>query len=273
MYGILSSREAGARFARGWFILPIQNVACVSVVLVTVGLIFGLILGSFIVTLVVRWPALNSALVGRSRCDHCGEKLTARELLPLFSYFLQRRRARCCGRSINPLHPVAEALAAAVGLIAFGLFGRYGYASALFGWVLLALALFDVRHFVLPDWLNGSLLLAGLAVPLFEPSSSDRLIGALTGYILLEMVAFLYSKIKHREGLGGGDAKLLGAVGAWVGWQPLPIIILMAGVFGLATAGMLKMAGAEIRPTTRLPLGAFIAAAAWLTWIQLQLIG
>lgn len=238
-----------------------------------VGAMLGAILGSFLATLVIRWPEIHSVLTGRSRCDHCHAELRARQLIALISYFLQRGRARCCGQPIDPLHPAAEALSFTIGMMSFGFLGWEGYASALLGWMLLGLALFDKRYFLLPDWLNGALLFTGLVLPMPDgaPPITDRLIGTIIGYASLTLIALLYRKFRHREGLGGGDAKLLAAVGAWVGWQSLPMILVTAATLGLVVAAILKVAGFQVNAGTRLPLGTVIAAAAWPIWLQLQI--
>jgi len=241
--------------------------------LVGVGSSLGAVWGSFLATLVIRWPDVQSIVAERSRCDQCGTMLSARELLPLASYFLQRARARCCGASIDLLHPTAEALAGAVGLVSFSSFGWEGYSSAIFGWLLLALAIFDIRHFILPDWLNGLLLLVGLTLPMPEAALPivDRLIGVVVGYASLTSIALLYRKLRDRDGLGGGDAKLLAGIGAWVGWQSLPTIVVAAGMLGFMAVAILKLSGSQIRTGTRLPLGTFLAAATWPVWMQLQI--
>lgn len=239
-----------------------------------VGALLGAIFGSFLATLVIRWPESRAVIGGRSRCDHCGAPVSAGQMIPLLSYTLQNGRGRCCGKSIDPLHPTAEALAFMVGAVSFGLFGWNGFFTAMLGWLLLALALFDLRHFILPDWLNGSLLLAGLALPMSDgvPPILDRLIGVIAGYVSLALIAWLYRKARNRDGLGGGDSKLLAAVGAWVGWQSLPMIIVEAGLLGLGVAAVSNLTGFKVKADTRLPLGALIAAATWPTWMYLQTV-
>lgn len=88
---------------------------------IVIGALSGVILGSFLATLVIRWPTIHSAVTGRSRCDHCGISFSVGKLMPLISYILQRGRARCCGRLINPLHPGAQAFSTIIGGMSFGL--------------------------------------------------------------------------------------------------------------------------------------------------------
>ena len=115
--------------------------------------------------------------------------------------------------------------------------GWLGLAGALFGWVLLTLALLDAGHFWLPDKLTLPLLLLGLAI-VNEPPLLHRLIGAAAGYAVLALIALAYRAARGREGLGGGDPKLLAAIGAWLGWQALPFVLLAASLAGLAWAGI-----------------------------------
>ncbi len=97
----------------------------------------------------------------------------------------------------------------------------------------MALALFDLRHFVLPDWLNGLLVVSGLAAAIWValPPIGDRLIGLVMGYAILVLIGWGYHRLRRREGLGGGDPKLLGAIGAWIGWQALPVVMLAAAAW------------------------------------------
>ena len=129
--------------------------------------------------------------------------------------------------------------------------------------VLLTLALLDLRHFWLPDGLTlpfGTLgLLAALSGP---PVVLDRLVGLLAGWASLASIAWAYRRVRGRDGLGAGDAKLLGAIGAWTGWQLLPFVLLGASLLGLAVAAIMLVAGRRISVTTRLPFGTLLAAAA-----------
>jgi len=204
--------------------------------------------------------------MGRSRCDYCGRTLDAMELVPLASFAVLRGRCRTCGGAIDVRHVLLEAAAAAIGMASMlALPGVPGIAAALFGWILLALALLDLDHFWLPDRLTGLLALAGAGVAAagLAPSLAARLAGGMAGYGSLALIAALYRHMRGREGMGMGDAKLLGAIGLWMGWQALPVMLLAASGGGLLWAGAMRLAGRPLGATGALPFGALLAAAAW----------
>ena len=235
---------------------------------VIAGVGLGLIAGSFIATLVVRWPE-NRRVGGRSACDACGEQLRWFELIPLSSYILAGGRCRRCGTSIGPVHPIAEALCALVGALAFCLCpGIDGAFAALAGWLLVALALIDLRAFWLPDALTGSLVVVSAASALagIDPLPEMRLIGGAAGFLVLWGIARTYRLVRGREGLGGGDPKLFGAIGLWLGWEALPFVLLLGSLIGLMAVATMMARGTTVRATTRLPFGSMLAAAAFLAW-------
>jgi len=146
--------------------------------------------------------------------------------------------------------------------------GWLAWASAALGWTLLALAEIDRRHLVLPDALVLPLIPAGLAV--IWASVPERLpdaaIGAVLGYASLAALAWIYERLRGREGLGLGDAKLFAAAGAWTTWTGLPSVLLLAGIVGLAFALLTRARGGSLRGEDALPLGTFMAPAIWLVW-------
>jgi leader peptidase (prepilin peptidase)/N-methyltransferase len=230
----------------------------------------GLVFGSFIATVALRWPSGRSALVGRSHCDGCSKRLAARELVPLLSFVLQRGRCRGCGAAIHLGHPLAELLGMAIGIVAGVLApGAAGVAGAVFGWLLLTLAALDLAAFWLPNLLTGALAAAGLATGLMAipPAMDARLIGGIGGYAALAAVAAGYRLVRGRQGLGGGDPKLFGAIGCWLGWQALPLVLLAAALIGMAAVLGLYMGGRKVAATDRLPFGVMLAAAAFTVWI------
>ncbi|HWV11962.1 MAG TPA: A24 family peptidase [Sphingobium sp.] len=234
-----------------------------------VGGIAGAIAGSFLATLILRWPKDRSVMRGRSACDGCGRVLSAIDLVPLLSALAQRGRCRTCGATIDPLHGRVEAGCAIIGALALGLApGLVGAGWALFGWLLLVLAVLDWRHFWLPDALTLPLAFLGLTVGLWitDPLLTDRLIGAGAGYFSLLAVATGYRLMRGREGLGLGDAKLLGALGAWFGWQALPFILLAASSLGLIAVLASLARGSAVDRQTRVPLGTCLAVAALPGW-------
>jgi leader peptidase (prepilin peptidase)/N-methyltransferase len=231
--------------------------------------LLGLILGSFIATLVVRWPRGESALQGRSKCDGCGRTLGPLDLVPVASFVLLRGRCRACGAAIGRAHLAIELLAAAIGALAgWAAPGLDGVGGALFGWLLLALAALDLAEHWLPDALTATLAAIGLASGLLiDPSMAERLIGGVGGFAALWLIGWGYARLRGREGLGGGDPKLFGAIGLWLGWRLLPFVLLGASLLGLAAVLLLRLAGREIGMQDRVPLGAMLAAAAWLAWL------
>ena len=232
----------------------------------------GLIAGSFLATLVIRWPQGRSIARGRSACDGCGRPLTAIELIPLLGAAVARGRCRTCGTAIDPRHWRIEVGCAAVGALAgWAAPGWAGVAGSLFGWLLLALAALDVDELWLPDAMVLPLALAGLATGAagLEPVLVDRLIGGAAGFGVLWAIGAGYSRWRGREGLGGGDPKLLGAIGLWLGWRMLPWVLVVASVAGLLGVGVAALRGRPIRADTPLPFGALMAAAAYPLWLAM----
>lgn len=234
------------------------------------GLLGGAIVGSFLATILIRWPQGRSVVTGRSRCDSCGTKLGVRDLVPLFSYAALHGKCRRCGRAIDRRHLAAELAAAGIGLIALIAHPLpLALLTLALGLWLLLLAMLDVEHHWLPDRLTLPLIPLGLAAAWagFGPPLLDRAVGAAIGWAALALMALAYRRLRGREGLGGGDPKLLAAIGAWVGALQLPFILVGAGLLGLAAALLMHLRGRAVSATTRLPLGALLAVAAWPVWL------
>lgn len=234
------------------------------------GFVLGAVIGSFLAAILVRWPEGRSVARGRSQCDQCGRRLGAWDLIPILSYVLARGRCRHCGGAIDRRLLAIEAGAALIGLTAIAAHPLPTAAfTALFGWWLFLLAALDVEHHWLPDRLTLTLLPAGLAVAAIGvgPTLEARLIGAALGYAALVLIGWGYSKLRGREGLGGGDPKMFGAIGAWLGWPLLPHVLLGAGLIGLAVVLLMRLRGKAVAATDRLPLGTLIALAAWPLWL------
>lgn len=234
------------------------------------GLLLGAIAGSFIATVLTRWPKGGNALSGRSRCDACAAPLGARDLVPILSFAAARGRCRRCGARIDSRHLALEIAAAMVGLVALAAHPLpLAFATALLGWWLLLIAALDLEHQWLPDPLTLPLLPLGLAAAWagLGPPLAERLAGAAIGWGALMLIAFAYRRLRGREGLGGGDPKLLGAIGAWIGAWHLPAILLGAGLVGLAAALAMRLRGEEVALDSRLPLGTLMALAAWPVWL------
>ena len=237
--------------------------------------VLGAIVGSFVATLVLRWTEGRSVMRGRSACDSCGRTLGARELVPLASALVLRMKCRTCGGAIHPWHPSIEALAALIGLAAgLAASGPIALAGAAFGWLLLALGAIDLRALWLPDRLTALVAIGGLATGIwgFGPPFGERIVGGIAGFSALWAIARAYRAWRGREGMGGGDPKLLGAIGLWLGWRMLPAVLLLACLVGL---GAVLFAAARRRPIARdtpLPLGTLLAIAAYPAWLAMIIL-
>lgn len=234
------------------------------------GLVGGAIAGSFIATVAIRWPQGRSATRGRSACDACGRSLGPVDLIPLIGYLIRRGRCRTCDAPIDIRHPLIEIAAAVIGATALiAAPGIEGAAGALFGWLLLLLAVLDIEHYWLPDRLTLTLALLGLAGGTLglSPSLVDRAIGAAAGFVSLFLIALAYRAVRKREGMGGGDPKLLGAIGAWLGWAALPFVLLLASLIGLGAVAFGMARGRGVSATHRVPFGALMAVAAYPIWL------
>lgn len=227
--------------------------------------------GSLMAALIRRLPRETPDLWGRSECETCAHRLSPIELVPIVSFLAQRGRCRACGARIAPQHLAVElaALAIALSALAAGARGQPLWDSCALGWLLLTLAWLDYDHYWLPDTLTLPLLVAGLvdAWATAPWDLADRALGAAVGYVALRGLAALYRRLRGREGIGQGDAKLLAAAGAWVGWPALPDLVLIAALLGVAAAGVVRLRGAKLHGASVLPFGTMLAAATWAVWL------
>jgi leader peptidase (prepilin peptidase)/N-methyltransferase len=184
-------------------------------------------------------PAYN-LIVPRSQCPSCGHKIGALENIPVVSYFVLRGHCRACRAPISARYPIVELLASGLAVAAIVRFGvtPAALAACVFLWMLLALTLIDFDTQLLPDNLTLPLLWAGLLANVLGAAPianlRDAVIGAIAGYLTLWLVYWLFKLIRGKEGMGYGDFKLLAALGAWLGWQMLPLIVLLSSVVGAA---------------------------------------
>lgn len=240
-----------------------------------IGAGLGAIIGSFLATLILRWPQGRSVVGGRSACDHCGRVLGPADLVPVFSFVFRRGRCGHCGGAIDSLHFGVEVGCALIGGLALLLApGIEGAGWAVLGWALLTLAVLDWRHFWLPDAITLPLVFLGLTLGMWTADGAliDRVIGAAAGYGALLAIALGYRAARGREGLGLGDAKLLGAIGAWFGWQALPFVLLIASVVALLVVAIGAVRGARVTQVTQVPLGTFLCIAAVPGWIAMLML-
>ncbi len=231
--------------------------------------------GSVVGVLVRRLPVGRPVAIARSACEHCGRVLGPAELAPVISYLWLRGRCAGCGARIAPEHLYIELAATALAGWAAqsGASGLDLWATSLFGWALLALAWIDARHFRLPDALTLPLLLVGLMATAWLDAASlmDHAVASALGYTLFRLVAATYRLVRGRAGLGEGDAKLIAAIGAWVGLQGMSSTLLIAAVAGLLF-GAARLAARRGSLSTVIAFGPFLAAGAWITALYLSVL-
>jgi leader peptidase (prepilin peptidase) / N-methyltransferase len=208
----------------------------------------------------------------RSACPACGARVAAYHNVPIVSFLWLKGRCARCGARISSRYPTIEAGAALASLIVAYHFGpTWQTAMALpFTWALIALTVIDVEHQLLPDSITLPLLWAGLlisALPFEDaPPFADlqsSVIGAAAGYLSLWSVYQLFKLVTGKEGMGYGDFKLLGALGAWLGWQSLALVIVLAAGVGAVASALLLIASRKSRETP-VPFGPYLAGAGWL---------
>jgi leader peptidase (prepilin peptidase)/N-methyltransferase len=225
-------------------------------------------IGSFLGVLIQRLPEQRALMISRSACLSCKRPLGIRDLVPIASYLVLRGKCRGCGEQIAPFHLGVEILALLVPACAALVESDVGrlWADCMLGWTLLTLAWIDLRHLLLPDAITLPLLVAGLLVSWwFEPDQIiDHALGAAAGYLFFRAVAGGYRVLRGRDGLGAGDAKLLAAAGAWVGWAALPAVVLAAALLGIAMAALVFLRGGGLHGGMRLPFGPALALALWI---------
>ena len=202
-----------------------------------------------------------------STCPGCGHAIAAQHNVPVIGFLWLKGRCASCGAKISARYPTVEAFAALLGLAtAFMLGPTWQTVAALgFAWTLLALTLIDLDHKLLPDSLTLPLLWAGLLVnvPGLFTTLSSSVLGAAAGYLALWSVYKLFKLVTGKEGMGYGDFKLLAAIGAWLGWQLLPVVILLSAVVG-SVVGLALIAFGGRSSQTAIPFGPYLAAAGFI---------
>lgn len=232
--------------------------------MIAAGAMLGLVIGSFLAVVTGRWPQ-GLGIGGRSRCDACGVRLGVGELVPVVSFLWLRGRCRRCGAAIDRRHLAIEVAGGVIGAIMLARWPLVpGLAAALAGWWLLALIVLDAEHQWLPDRLTLPLIPAGLALGQWLGFATiwDRGFAALLGFAVLAALRLGYRLRTGREGMGGGDPKLLAGIGALLGVLPMPFILTGAALLGLALALVDRLRGWAVTATTALPFGALLAGMA-----------
>ena len=203
----------------------------------------------------------------RSACTACGHTLSAWENIPLLSYLLLGGKCSSCKQRISLQYPLVELFTAVLSLIVAMHFGvtLAMLAALLFTWSLIALALIDYHKQLLPDSITYPLLWLGIALAFRGDFTTleSSVVGAMAGYLSLWLVYHLFRLVTGKEGMGHGDFKLLAALGAWCGWQLLPVIILLSSLVG-SVAGILMLLTGLTRRAQPIPFGPYLAAAGWI---------
>ena len=208
------------------------------------------------------WPA--------SRCPKCLTPIKPWHNIPLLGYLLLRGRCNHCGEKISLQYPLVELISGVLVVVAFAILGFTigGIYAAIFTFVLITLAAIDANEKLLPDQLTLPLLWLGLLINIdgtFVPLS-EAVIGAISGYLFLWTIYWLFKLATGKEGMGYGDFKLLAALGAWLGWQMLPLIVLLSSALG-AIVGLCMILFGNRERNSQIPFGPFLASAGWIAMI------
>jgi len=252
--------------------------------------IFGLLIGSFLNVVIYRMPQIMqresdnyvasesglplphtarfSLAVPRSACPHCGHQITALENIPVISYLFLRGKCIACKAPISIRYPVVELLTATLSAFLIWHFGSgvLGLSTLLFAYLLIAMTFIDADTQLLPDDLTFPLLWCGLLLNLHGAlvPLQEAVIGAAAGYLCLWSIYWLFKLATGKEGMGYGDFKLLAALGAWLGWKMLPVIVLLSSLVG-AVVGIALIILAKRGRDIPMPFGPYLAAAGLLT--------
>ncbi len=232
--------------------------------------------GSFLGVLIRRLPEGRPVVWGRSACEACGATLGPAELVPVVSFVVQRGRCRRCGTKIAPAHLAAELAATAVALaVVLAADPEWVWWGCLLGWGLLAAAWIDAETFWLPDAIVLPLVPLGLLATwlLDRDAVVDHAAAAILAWAALRGLAWGYARLRGRDGLGEGDAKLLAVGGAWLGLEALPWVLMVAALAGLAVAGVMRLRGRAMDAATAVPFGPPLAAAIWTFFLFRQFYG
>jgi len=238
-----------------------------ATLLALIGGLFGLLIGSFLNVCIVRLPAEQSVVTPRSRCPKCGKPVEWRDNIPVLSWALLGGKCRGCKEPIGILYPLVEL---AVGLLWAGMAYHYGLSlealrGALFGTLLLGIALTDAREYIIPNEFTwGGVIIAlvlsaagGLHAVLFA------LLGAAVGFAILWLVGVAGKWIFKEEAMGGGDIKMMAMVGAFLGWQGVLLTIFLGALAGTAIFLPLALVGRK----KLVPFGVFLAVGAAVTYL------
>ena len=262
---------------------------------ITLSLVLGLIVGSFLNVVIYRLPVMLekewqsqcrelleieseqvkdekkfNLSTPASRCPHCGHAIRIYENIPVLSYLFLRGKCSSCKTPISMRYPIIELISGILTAVIAWHFG-YGWAAlaAMFlTWSLIALTMIDYDHQLLPDNITLPFLWLGLSLSLFNifTDTYASIIGAIAGYLALWLVFHGFKLVTGKEGMGYGDFKLLAMLGAWMGWQMLPAIILMSSVVGVVV-GVSLILFKNHNKDHPIPFGPYLAIAGWICLI------
>ena len=229
--------------------------------------ILGLLLGSFINVCIYRIPLKESIVTPSSKCPHCGKAIRFYDNIPVLSFFFLWGKCRHCEHSISWRYPLVECLC---GFLSLFLYIKYGADFQYIVYLIFVLSLvvvtfIDLDHKIIPDILSLPGIGVGMMVSFLPGTISwfDSLIGIVAGGGILFLVAFGYERMTGRDGMGGGDIKLLAMIGAWMGWKSLPMVLLISSFSGaLIGAVFIWFSGKGYR--VQIPFGPFLSAGAIL---------
>jgi len=256
--------------------------------------LFALLIGSFLNVVIHRLPIMmerewkseyqsyfhpeSEALsqttynlfLPRSACPNCGHQITATENIPIISWLLQKGKCSACGDAISIRYPVVELLTAALTVIV-GVYYEPSWSllgAIILTWCLLSLTFIDIDKLLLPDQITLPLLWLGLLLNINHTfvSLEDAVIGAIAGYLILWILYWLFKLLTGKEGMGYGDFKLLAALGAWLGWQSLPLILLLSSLVG-TVIGISLIVLRKHQHEKPIPFGPYLAIAGWISLI------
>jgi leader peptidase (prepilin peptidase)/N-methyltransferase len=234
--------------------------------------VFGLLLGSFLNVLIYRLPCGQSVVTPRSYCPQCGRFIPWHDNIPVISFLLLKGHCRACRRKISFRYPLVEGLTALFSLFVYLKFGGglpYLFYFVLLAAPLIAITFIDLEHKIIPDILSLPGIAAGILatlllsdLPIIE-AALRALIGLLAGGGTLFLVSWFYEKIRHQEGIGGGDIKLAAMLGAFFGWKGIFAVLLFSSLLGSLT-GVVLMVVFRKGLKFAIPYGPFLAAGALL---------
>ena len=235
-------------------------------ILLIIPALFGAIIGSFLNVVILRLPEKDASIVfPASHCPKCLNSLSWYENIPVLSYIFLRGKCSHCHTSISLQYPVVEMLTA---LLAAAVCFKFSYSLQAGGYfifcaALLVIIFIDIHHQIIPDIISLPGIILGFLFSMVNSSVTwqSSLIGLLIGGGVLYTIAFLYFSLRKQDGMGGGDIKLLAMIGAWLGWQSLPFVILVSSTSG-SIAGLIAMKWQKKGGSTRIPFGPFLSIAA-----------